>query len=134
MNECLFCKIVDGSIPCNKIFENEHTIAFMDIKPISNGHIIIIPKKHFRDLSSCDDDYLTSVTLTMKIISNKINNSKLDNWGINYLSNEGSIAGQEIMHFHAHVIPKYGKNEGLKFIVANKNIDDLKKIEKILKK
>lgn len=133
-NNCLFCQIVDGKIPAEIIKESDKCLAFMDIDPIADGHILIISKKHFRDLSSCSNEDLQELILMVKEIAIQINNSNLDNWGINYLSNEGSIAGQEVMHLHMHVIPKYGKNEGLKYNVVNKNVNSIEKTKKLLNK
>ena len=136
--ECLFCKIIKGEIPSYKIYEDEFTYAFLDISNDCNGHILVIPKEHYQDFSSCDDEYLVSVMLLAKQIVKKLNNSKLNPWGINYLSNEKDIAGQIVKHFHLHIIPKYAKNEG--FILENaidkskRYLDDINLVfEKIAK-
>jgi histidine triad (HIT) family protein len=70
----------------------------------------------------------------VKEVSNLLLDSKLKPWGINYLSNEGSIAGQEVMHLHIHVIPKYGKNEGLKLSIGTRCVDDVKETFDLIKK
>lgn len=131
---CLFCKIIKGEITAHIIKESDKCLAFMDINPISDGHILVITKTHFRNLSLCDVEDLKEVILMVKEIAIQLNNSDLDNWGINYLSNEESIAGQEVMHFHMHIIPKYGKNEGLKYNISNKKVNSIEKIKKILNK
>lgn len=113
MSTCLFCKIIQKEIPAKIIFENEYTIAFLDINPIADGHTLVIPKKCSKDLLSTDDLYLNEVALTIKKVSNILNNSALKPWGFNYLSNQGEMAGQEIFHFHFHIIPKYASNQGL---------------------
>lgn len=117
MKDCIFCKIANREINSKLIAENKNAIAFMDIDPISDGHILVIPKQHYNDLSSCDDQALSDVVLLAKQIAKKIDGSKLKPWGFNYLSNEKAIAGQVVNHFHFHVIPKYGKTEG--FILEN---------------
>lgn len=132
--DCLFCSIIKGEIPAKVIAENELAIAFLDVCPISDGHTIVIPKKHFRDLSSCDQEYLEAVIDLSKDVAQMLLNSKLKPWGINYLSNEGAVAGQEIKHFHLHVIPKYGKNEGFKVGIGERYVEDLDKVYKILEK
>lgn len=114
--ECIFCKIVSGEINAKIIAENEHAIAFLDAFPISDGHALVIPKKHYLDLSLCDDVALIDVIkLVKKVAINLEDVKKLNPWGFNFLSNQGKIAGQEIMHFHIHVIPKYIKNKGFVF-------------------
>lgn len=136
--DCIFCKIIREEIPSKLIAENQKALAFMDIDPVSDGHILVIPKEHYQDFSSCDDEYLVSVMLLAKQIVKILNNSKLNPWGINYLSNEKDIAGQIVKHFHLHIIPKYAKNEG--FILENaidkskRYLDDINLVfEKIAK-
>ncbi|MGL4616898.1 MAG: HIT family protein [Mycoplasmoidaceae bacterium] len=121
MNECLFCKIINKKIPAKIIYEDAMTMCILDINPISDGHCIIIPKKHFEYFSICDDEYLTAITKTTKKVANIINNSSLDNNGINYLINEKTNAGQEIMHLHIHLIPKFKKEEGFDISVKRNN-------------
>lgn len=129
---CIFCKIVKNEIPCFKICENDKALCFLDVNPISDGHCIVIPKKHFRTLSETDDEYLNSMINLSKIAANKLLKSKLKPWGFNYLTNEEIIAGQEIFHTHMHVIPKYAKHEGLNFKI-NKDMTETE-VEKTYKK
>ncbi|MGL5630645.1 MAG: HIT family protein [Mycoplasmoidaceae bacterium] len=132
MENCLFCKIANKDIDASIIDETDKSIAFLDNNPVSDGHILVIPKKHFINLTECQDEYLSDLILLTKKISRKIYESKLNNWGINYLSNQESIAGQKIFHFHMHIIPKYAKNEGLIFSVKKKKVNDINKIKKYL--
>lgn len=125
--DCLFCKITNGTIPSKKIYENEFVFAFLDISPVSYGHTLVIPKKHFDNFSECDDLYLGEVSkgakVVAKMLSNKIDGIK----GFNYISNEGSEALQMVFHYHLHVIPKYKKDEGF---IHHKNIVESIDIEK----
>lgn len=123
MEKCLFCKIINKEIQSKIIYENEYVLCFLDINPISNGHCLVVPKKHFKNLCETDEIYLQHISLALKIIANKLYNSKLKPWGMNYLSNENAIAGQEILHFHFHIIPKYFANEGL-ILQTNKSINE----------
>lgn len=132
--DCIFCKIVSKEIPAKIIAENSGAIAFLDVQPLSDGHTIVVPKKHYQNLSQCDSQTLHDVIDLVKQVSNEIQDSYLKPWGINYLSNEGSIAGQVVMHFHIHVIPKYGKEEGFKIGIGNKYLADIEKIYSELKK
>lgn len=133
MKGCIFCKIINNELASYKLCENEHAIAILDASPISDGHTLIISKKHYQNFSSCPDEVLLSMSLLAKKVANKLFNSPLKPWGMNYLSNENAIAGQVINHFHIHVIPKYSKNEGF---VDNKGlirVDDVKSTYEKLK-
>lgn len=132
--ECFFCKIVDKQMPCNLIAENVYAMAFLDIFPASNGHTLVIPKKHYIDLMSCDKMYLNEVINLTKEVTLKIDHSSLKPWGYNYLSNQGVIAGQTVNHFHIHIIPKYAKEEGFVLTQGKKVLDDIEvNLKKILK-
>lgn len=122
---CVFCDIVDKKIKALIIGENEGAIAFLDVNPISDGHTLVISKNHYRNLSQCSKNDFMKVMELVQEVSNKLLDSKLRPWGINYLSNEGNVAGQEVMHFHVHVIPKYGKNEGLKLSIGTRCVEDV---------
>ncbi len=129
--ECIFCKIISGEIPAKIVAENEYAVAFLDVSPVTNGHVLVIPKKHCLDLSTCDDDYLIGVIKLVKEVSKNIEAcKKLDPWGFNYLSNQGSIAGQEVNHFHFHILPKYTKNEGFD-CSSTKKSNDLESLDDI---
>jgi histidine triad (HIT) family protein len=132
--KCIFCNIINKSIPAKIVGENEKAIAFLDANPISDAHTIVIPKNHYKDLSSCPVEDLKAVIELVHQVSNKIKKSKLDPYGFNYLSNEGSIAGQEVMHLHIHIIPKYAKHEGLKLSVGSKYVDSIDTVFDKLKK
>ena len=128
--DCLFCKIINGDIPCLKIYENEDVLAFLDINPDADGHTLIIPKKHFTDLDDIDLNTLESINKASKEIK-KILEEKLGCIGISLLQNNGSC--QEVKHYHLHLKPYY---EGIKTIELKKypeNIKDPKEIYDILK-
>jgi len=131
MSDCIFCKIIKGEIPCYKIAENKNAIAFLDVTPYSNGHTLIIPKKHYPNLSSTPEKILNDVMKLTKVVVKKLTKS-LKPSGFNYVSNENEIAGQCVFHFHLHVIPKYSKNEGFgsKFLGGEKK--EVKEIFEIL--
>lgn len=131
---CIFCSIVKGEIPAKIIAENDNALAFLDVNPIADGHTIIIPKQHYRSWSETPNHILADVCTLAKDVASTISKSKLKPWGFNYLSNEGSIAGQEVFHFHLHVIPKYGKDEGLSFTIKNKYVDNIEEIYQIILK
>ena len=102
---CLFCKIAQGEIPCYKIYENEFTIAFLDVAEDVDGHIIVIPKKHYESILDCDEFVLSELMNTVKFISNHLVD-KCDYSGVNLLNANGKSAQQSIKHFHIHIIPR----------------------------
>lgn len=122
-SECIFCKIVNNEAKSLVVASNEKAIAFLDINPISVGHTIIVPKIHSHNLSTTPDEYLFDVIKLSKFVVQLLERSALQPWGFNYLSNEGTIAGQVINHFHLHVIPKYAKKEGFELDLSNIYID-----------
>ena len=128
--DCLFCKIINGDIPCFKIYENDDVLAFLDINPDTDGHTLIIPKKHFTDLDDIDLKTLESINKASKEIK-KMLEDKLGCAGISLLQNNGSC--QEVKHYHLHLKPFY---EGIKTIEMKKypeDIRDTKEIYDILK-
>ena len=113
MNEdCIFCKIVRGEVPAEKIYEDENTLAFMDLRPVSRGHALVIPKNHSADFLSAQDTDLINATKTAQKVAAAIMKG-IGASGINITSNNGSAAGQVIFHLHFHIIPRFA-NDGLK--------------------
>jgi len=105
LKDCIFCKIANREIPSKIIFENDFNLAFLDIFPISKGHTIVIPKKHYLNLEDISDYDLSEVYKTVKKLAIKIRkNLKIE--GYNILQNNFIAAGQEIDHFHVHIIPR----------------------------
>lgn len=110
--DCVFCSIIAGKVPCEKVYENDTVIAFLDIKPINKGHTLVVTKKHYEDLFSTPEKELAEVTATAKKIGNGLLKAvKAD--GINLGMNVKQTAGQVVMHTHLHVIPRFA-NDGLK--------------------
>ena len=102
--DCIFCKIINGSIPSYKIYEDELVMAFLDINPDSPGHTLIIPKKHFQDLTSIDEITLNHIMNIAKDLKLKLE-EKLHCSGMTLVQNNGEI--QEVKHFHLHLKPYY---------------------------
>jgi histidine triad (HIT) family protein len=103
---CTFCSIVAGDIPSAKVYEDERTYAFMDIAPASDGHVIVVPKNHTRDLLTIGPDELSAVVLTGQKIAQRLTDVLFAD-GVNLLNNRGERAWQTVFHFHLHVIPRY---------------------------
>lgn len=104
--DCIFCKIINKEIPSSIIYEDDTVLAFLDISPHSIGHTLIIPKKHYTDIFDIEDETLNYILKISKEIGNKLK-EKLNADGITLMQNNGF--GQDVKHFHLHVIPKYKK-------------------------
>ncbi|MSU54815.1 MAG: HIT family protein [Candidatus Staskawiczbacteria bacterium] len=111
MEDCIFCKITKGEIPCFKIYEDNDVLSFLDIKPFSKGHCLVIPKQHFENVFDISEDALQKVSVVAKKLSEKIKDVFSAD-GIRLSQSNGVAAGQEVMHFHLHIIPRY-ENDGL---------------------
>lgn len=110
-NNCLFCKIIKGDIPSDKVYEDELFYAFLDIKPINLGHSLIVPKKHFENIFEIDEEYLEKLGEVIQKVSKAVKaGTNAD--AINIGMNNGQEAGQIIMHAHIHIIPRF-KDDGL---------------------
>ena len=103
---CLFCKIVAGDIPSTRVFEDERTIAFMDINPGTRGHLLVIPREHSADLLEIGEEDLAACALTAQRMARLVK-ERLAADGVNLVNSCGSVAWQTVYHFHIHVIPRY---------------------------
>lgn len=127
--DCLFCKIANGEIPSYKIYEDDIVLAFLDINPDSDGHTLIIPKKHFKDLDDIDDETLNHVNKIAKKIK-KLLEEKLNCDGMSLLQNNGTV--QEVKHYHLHLKPYYNEKKSIEMIKNSKYINE--NIEEIYNK
>lgn len=103
---CVFCEIVAGASPSATVFEDERTLAFMDIDPGADGHLLVIPKRHSTDLLDASAEDLTATVLTAQRIAHVIPR-QLGADGVNLLNCSGAAAWQTVFHFRLHVIPRY---------------------------
>ena len=109
--DCVFCKIVAGEIPSFTLFEDEATLAFMDINPANEGHALVIPKEHVVDLYSMSDEALARTMATAKKVAAAVART-LNPDGLNLVQCNGPAAAQSVMHFHVHVLPRV-RDDGL---------------------
>jgi histidine triad (HIT) family protein len=106
MTDCLFCKIINGEIPCYKIYEDEQIFAFLDIGPVSKGHTLVIPKNHASTMQEGTADDALAIIKTIYHIAPKIMKA-LGASGYNLGMNYGLSGGQDIFHTHMHFMPRY---------------------------
>ncbi len=104
--DCLFCRIVAGEIPSQRIDENESTVSFMDINPATRGHALVVPRTHSADLHDIDPGDLAACAHTAQRIAARARD-RLGADGVNLLNACGPAAWQTVFHFHVHVIPRY---------------------------
>mmetsp|Transcript_19421 Transcript_19421/g.45427 ORF Transcript_19421/g.45427 Transcript_19421/m.45427 type:complete len:135 (-) Transcript_19421:9-413(-) len=115
---CLFCKIVKGEIPCEKIMETEHSFSFMDINPLAPKHCLVIPKQHGVKLCDIDDAHLADLLPVAKKVAAAIGCTNY-----NLLQNNGREAHQAVDHVHFHIIPKPDASRGLGISWPSKETD-----------
>lgn len=103
MNDCVFCKIVAGEIPCDKVYEDENAICFRDLNPQAPCHILVVPKKHLADILECGE-YPETLGKLFKIAGEVAKKEGLDKTGFRVATNCGSDGCQSVGHFHIHVL------------------------------
>ncbi len=125
---CIFCDIVEGKIPTNKVYEDDVCLAFLDLAQMTKGHTLVIPKQHYKNILDIDEETLQHlIVVTQKLAKQITTNLNAD--GVNIYHNGNEVAGQEVDHFHFHIIPRYQKDE-LKVIHQDHEDYDLSSILK----
>jgi histidine triad (HIT) family protein len=104
--DCIFCKVLRGEIPSERVYEDERAIGVMDINPWTRGHAVVFPRKHATDLFEIGDEELGHVAVAAKRVATAVRD-RLDCDGVNLLQSNGRAAWQTIFHLHVHVIPRY---------------------------
>lgn len=110
MENCIFCKIANKEIPGKIIYEDDMCISFLDLSQTTDGHTLVIPKKHYKNILEVDDEVLGHLIKVTKKLANQIV-TNLNASGVNILTNANEVAGQTVMHFHIHIIPRYNQND-----------------------
>jgi histidine triad (HIT) family protein len=120
MSECLFCRIVAGEVPARLLYSDDTCLAFLDIAPYHRGHSLVIPRRHVDD-GTCEATSWAEVAEGITVVSGLLK-EKLGATGVNILSNAGTVSGQEIFHFHVHILPRYPSNPGMAAL-AQRDVD-----------
>jgi histidine triad (HIT) family protein len=110
-DDCLFCAIIAGAIPSRQVYADDSAIAFLDIQPWHRGHTLVVPRRHVASI--IDDptiwgDVRTAVEQVVPLLVDRLGAA-----GLNVLVNAGEVSGQEVMHFHVHLVPRYDDAPGL---------------------
>lgn len=122
---CIFCKLANGDIPTNTIYEDDNFRVFMDASPATRGHALVVPKEHFADIYEMDSEILgKALQVGQKVI--KYVTPILGCDGYNLVQNNGEVAGQTVFHFHMHLIPRYKdmNNDGMIVWTPNEVSDE----------
>lgn len=114
MDDCIFCKIVKGEIPSEKVYEDEKVLAFKDINPVTPIHVLVIPKKHFKDVLDVKEEDKEIIADLFQSINKIAKTLGIEENGFRIVNNCGEDAGQEVMHLHFHLLA--GKKLGTKII------------------
>ena len=114
MEDCVFCKIIKGEIPSEKVYEDEATIAFKDIQPAAPIHILVIPKKHIETLLDVKEEDSYLIAHIYQVINKIAKDIGIDKEGFRVIANCGKDSGQEVMHIHFHLLA--GKKLGAKIV------------------
>lgn len=122
MNDCIFCKIIKEEIPSKKIYENENVLAFMEINPVSNGHILLIPKKHYTNFLDTPNETITEMYNIIKTKIYPLLKDKLNITGLSICQ-----IGKDVKHYHMHLIPQY-ENDEFDFKYDKSKISDIDEI------
>ncbi|PSH00468.1 MAG: hypothetical protein BRC30_03380 [Nanohaloarchaea archaeon SW_7_46_7] len=107
-DDCIFCQIIEGEMPSNKVYEDDQVVAFLDLNPVSKGHTLVVPKQHVEDIHDAEHmDYMWEPIVN---VANAVKD-RFGAEGVNIAQNNGEKAGQEVFHLHFHVTPIYDGNE-----------------------
>ena len=122
MEDCIFCKIINGKIPAAKIYEDDNVISFLDIMPANKGHCLVVPKKHYGTLLDISTEDLENLIKTTQKIAKALSLS-IGNGSFNLVMNNGEVAGQLVKHAHIHLIPRF-KGDRLRIKWSHKKYND----------
>jgi histidine triad (HIT) family protein len=132
MTSCIFCKIVEGSAPASKVYEDDLCMAFMDIQPVNPGHVLVIPKAHFSDLAELPAETGGHLFEVAQRITLSLPKTNVKNEGVDFFLANGEAAGQEVFHVHLHVIPRFtGDGFGFRFGPNYKNLPERSELDVI---
>ena len=134
MEDCIFCKIIDGKIPSAKVYEDDKVISFLDIMPANKGHCLVVPKKHYETLLDIPNEDLANLIKTTKKVAKALSLS-IGNGSYNVVMNNGKVAGQLVAHAHIHIIPRF-KGDHLRLTWSHKKYIDkeMQRVQEMIKK
>lgn len=131
-DDCIFCKLANGVIPTNTVYEDDDFRVIMDAAPVTKGHSLILPKQHFDNLEQIDDETSSKLfPLAKKMYS--LLKEKLGCEGFNVIQNNEAVAGQTVFHLHVHLVPRYSDDgQKLDFVPGKISEEQIEEVKKIL--
>ncbi len=133
-NDCIFCKLANGDIPTNSIYEDDRFNVILDNGPATRGHALILPKDHADNLFELPDDTAAEAMKLAKKLGKEITD-KLGAQGLNLVQNNGAVAGQTVNHFHLHLIPRYdGDGQHILWKPTSPSSEELASVKEVLTK
>lgn len=111
VQDCIFCKIIAGEVPCTKIYENDRVLAFLDVGPVSEGHVLVVLKQHTCSVDQTDPLAMAEIAKVLPELAGSVKSAMRAD-GYNVLCNNGASAGQVVEHMHVHIIPRK-ENDGV---------------------
>jgi histidine triad (HIT) family protein len=115
---CIFCRIAEGELPASVVYNDDKAIAFLEIQPITPGHVLIIPKKHAKRLIELSPEDAGHMMWVGQIVGEGLRHSDLLCQGVNYIMSDGMAAGQDVDHVHLHVFPRF-EGDGFEMCMEN---------------
>ena len=131
--DCLFCKIINGAVPAQIVYEDKSVLAFLDIFPSNPGHVLVVPKKHCENLLDASGEDLRSlISVIPKIATAALKSVECE--GFNLAVNNGSVAGQVIPHLHFHIVPRREGDGHELFKGVKAEVEELQEIKEKLRR
>lgn len=119
MEDCIFCKIINGEIPSYKIYEDEIVYAFLDITQVTPGHTLVVPKKHAKDIFEYNEELASQVFARIPKIARALEKAYPDMQGLNIINNNREVAYQSVFHSHIHLIPRFSPHDDFSMHFGN---------------
>lgn len=133
MTNCMFCGIAAGRMPAERIYEDDDTVAFLDIFPAADGHVLVIPNAHSDDIHSTDPADVAAVAQTAQLVAGRIVGA-LGADGVTITQANGAAAGQTVFHYHVHVIPRFDGDGILRpWTPGSTSVDELARMAELLR-
>ena len=133
-DSCIFCKLANGDIPTNTVYEDENFRVILDLSPATKGHALILQKNHYKNLYELPEETAADVMKLAKKMAVMMT-EKLHADGFNLVQNNNEVAGQTVFHFHLHLIPRYnGDGQNINWVPGNPSAEELAEIKDILTK
>lgn len=129
VDDCVFCKIIRGEIPCSKLYEDDQVLVLLDIAPFNFGHALVVPKDHHHSITTLPAEYHARlIEIASKVAVAQMRSLKAE--GFNLVLNNGRCAGQEVPHVHLHVIPRFVDDQPI-FKASKKKYESIEEMQKI---